>query len=71
MSTLYIIYMYSFSNLFNPTDRALPPRKQQHMGVRFNAPTHQVSPAGPLGSMRQRTLTDRKRGVDYMEPSDM
>lgn len=59
-----------FSNLFTPTDRPVPTRKTQHMGVRFNAPTHAVSPAGPLGTMRQRTLTDRKRGTDYMESSD-
>ncbi|KAK3921239.1 C-Jun-amino-terminal kinase-interacting protein 3 [Frankliniella fusca] len=59
-----------FSNLFTPTDRPMPARKTQHMGVRFNAPTHHVSPTGPLGSMRQRTLTERKRGVDYLETSD-
>ncbi|XP_026280597.1 C-Jun-amino-terminal kinase-interacting protein 4 isoform X4 [Frankliniella occidentalis] len=58
-----------FSNLFTPTDRPVPSRKTQHMGVRFTAPQH-VSPAGPLGSMRQRTLSDRKRGVDYLETSD-
>lgn len=61
----------SFSNLFTPTDRPVSSSKAQHMGVRFNAPTHHVSPAGPLGSMRQRSLTDRKRGVDYMESSEL
>lgn len=65
-----VCFSYSFSNLFTPTDRPGPQRKSQHMGVRFNAPTHHVSPAGPLGSMRQRSLADRKRAVDYMEPSD-
>ncbi|XP_034254464.1 JNK-interacting protein 3 isoform X4 [Thrips palmi] len=60
-----------FSNLFTPTDRPVPTGKSQHMGVRFNAPTHQVSPAGPLGSMRQRTRTERKRAGDFMESSDV
>lgn len=59
-----------FSNLFTPTDRPVPNSKSQHMGVRFNAPTHHVSPAGPLGSMRQRTRTERKRAGDFMESSD-
>lgn len=35
--------------------------------VQYNAPTHQVSP-GALGSMRKRTLTDRKRPLgDYID----
>lgn len=66
---IYFLF-YSFSNLFTPTDRPVPTSKSQHMGVRFNAPTHHVSPAGPLGSMRQRTRTERKRGGDFMESTE-
>lgn len=35
------------------------------MNVKYNAPTHNVTPA--LETMRKRSLHDRKRGIDYMD----
>lgn len=53
-----------FSNLFSTPER--PQRKPlPYVNVRYNAPTHNVAPA--LESMRKRSLTDRKRGLDYLD----
>ncbi|GLH16726.1 C-Jun-amino-terminal kinase-interacting protein 3 [Gryllus bimaculatus] len=53
-----------FSNLFSTPER--PQRKPlPYVNVRYNAPTHHVAPA--LESMRKRSLTDRKRGLDYLD----
>ncbi|XP_066992949.2 C-Jun-amino-terminal kinase-interacting protein 4 isoform X7 [Anabrus simplex] len=53
-----------FSNLFSSTER--PPRKPlPYVNVRYNAPTHRVSPA--LDTMRKRSLNDKKRGFDYLD----
>ncbi|XP_069688441.1 JNK-interacting protein 3 isoform X4 [Periplaneta americana] len=53
-----------FSNLFSTTER--PQRKPlPYVNVRYNAPTHHVSPA--LDTMRKRSLNDRKRGFDFMD----
>lgn len=53
-----------FSNLFSTTER--PQRKPlPYVNVRYNAPTHLVSPA--LDTMRKRSLNDRKRGFDFMD----
>ncbi|XP_023710608.1 C-Jun-amino-terminal kinase-interacting protein 4 isoform X5 [Cryptotermes secundus] len=53
-----------FSNLFSTSER--PQRKPlPHVNVRYNAPTHLVSPA--LDTMRKRSLNDRKRGFDFMD----
>ncbi|XP_049784106.1 C-Jun-amino-terminal kinase-interacting protein 4 isoform X5 [Schistocerca cancellata] len=53
-----------FSNLFSAAER--PQRKPvPYVNVRYNAPTHHVSPA--LETMRKRSLNDRKRGLDFMD----
>lgn len=59
-----VVSVYSFSNLFSTTER--PQRKPlPYVNVRYNAPTHLVSPA--LDTMRKRSLNDRKRGFDFMD----
>jgi hypothetical protein len=58
------VFLSSFSNLFSTTER--PQRKPlPYVNVRYNAPTHLVSPA--LDTMRKRSLNDRKRGFDFMD----
>uniref|UniRef100_A0A646QFG0 C-jun-amino-terminal kinase-interacting protein 3 n=1 Tax=Hemiscolopendra marginata TaxID=943146 RepID=A0A646QFG0_9MYRI len=53
-----------FSNLFSAGEK--PQRKPlPYVNVRYNAPTHHVSPA--LDTMRRKTLNDRRRGLDFLD----
>ncbi|KAB7494570.1 C-Jun-amino-terminal kinase-interacting protein 4 [Armadillidium nasatum] len=54
-----------FSNLFSTSEK--PQRKPLPYGnIRYNAPTHQVTPA--LDTMRRRNLVDhRRRGLEFFE----
>lgn len=53
-----------FSNLFSAQEK--PQRKPlPYVNVRYNAPTHHVSPA--LDTMRKKNLNDRRKGLDFMD----
>ncbi|RZF43670.1 hypothetical protein LSTR_LSTR016633 [Laodelphax striatellus] len=61
----------SFSGLFS-RERDVSPhgRKPVPYGanMKYNAPTHHVSPA--LDTMRKRSMNERKRGLDYIDSED-
>ncbi|XP_046681612.1 JNK-interacting protein 3 isoform X6 [Homalodisca vitripennis] len=60
-----------FSNLFSPNERGgIAHRKPLPYGnIRYNAPTHHISPA--LDTMRKRSMSDRKRGLDLIDSGDL
>lgn len=54
-----------FSSLFSATEK--PQRKPLPyiVNVRYNAPTHHVTPA--LDTMRRKNLSDRRKGLDFLD----
>ncbi|XP_075229988.1 JNK-interacting protein syd isoform X4 [Lycorma delicatula] len=61
-----------FSNLFSTGERSGVPHSKPlsyPANIRYNAPTHHVSPA--LDTMRKRSMNERKRGLDYIDSGDL
>uniref|UniRef100_A0A1B6E7J4 JNK-interacting protein 3 n=1 Tax=Clastoptera arizonana TaxID=38151 RepID=A0A1B6E7J4_9HEMI len=60
-----------FNNLFTSSERGTVVHKKPlpYGNIRYNVPTHHVSPA--LDTMRKRSMNDRKRGLDYIDSGDL
>lgn len=57
-----------FSRLFINSDRGVVSKPLPNANLRYNAPSHHISPA--LDTMRKRSLHERKRGLD-LDAGDM